>query len=108
MVKSDEYEKVISTYYGEEAVTALIMLKVDTKIADSVAKKVAEFKNVEDVFMVTGDVDIILKTSFGQYKDLKQFVLENLSKIEGIKDTRTLMVVTAYKERGNVVLEEKK
>ncbi|MEW5937657.1 MAG: Lrp/AsnC ligand binding domain-containing protein [Candidatus Thermoplasmatota archaeon] len=99
MRRTDEYEKVISRYYEDEAVTALVMLKVDTKVADEVAKKVAEFDNVEDVFMVTGESDVVLKVRFGTYKDLKSFVLGALSTIEGIKDTKTMMVVTTYKER---------
>jgi Lrp/AsnC family leucine-responsive transcriptional regulator len=107
MNKNEEYEKVISRYYGDEQVVAIVMLKVDTKEADAVAKKVASFDKVEEAFMVTGDVDIICKVRFANYKDLKSFVLESLAGISGIKDTKTLMVVTTFKEGGKVVIEEK-
>jgi len=107
MSKNDDYEKVISRYYGDEQVAAVVMLKVDTKEADAVAKKVAAFDRVEEVFMVTGDVDIICKVRFANYKDLKGFVLESLAGISGIKDTKTLMVVTTFKECGKVVISDK-
>jgi DNA-binding Lrp family transcriptional regulator len=105
--KNEEYEKVISRYYGDEKVSAIVMLKVDTKEADSVAKKVSAFENVEDVFMVTGDVDIICKVKFANYRELKGFVLESLAGINGIKDTKTQMVVTTFKEFGKPVSDGK-
>ena len=104
MEKDEDYERMISTYYGEEQVLALIMLKIDTKEADNIAKKVAQFDKVEELFMVTGDVDIILKARFDNYKNLKSFVLDSLAPVEGIKETKTLMVVTAYKEGGQAVI----
>jgi Lrp/AsnC family leucine-responsive transcriptional regulator len=95
-----EYEQVVTSYYGEEPVTAIITLKVDTKEVDSIAMKVSEAPSVEDVFLVTGDTDIILKTTFGRYSDLKKFVVDNLGSIPGVKETSTWMVVTTYKEKG--------
>jgi len=101
MEKDEDYDRMLSTYYGEEQVLAMIMLKIDTKEAERIAKKVAGFDKVEDLFMVTGDVDIILKARFESYKNLKSFVLDSLAPVSGIKETKTMMVVTAYKEAGN-------
>ena len=70
-----EYEKDLSRYYGEEKVTAIITLKVDTKDADSIATKISQFKQIEDCFLVTGDTDIVAKASFNNYSQLKEFVL---------------------------------
>ena len=104
MEKDEDYERMLSNYYGEEQVLALIMLKIDTKEADNIAKTVAQFEKVEELFMVTGDVDIILKARFENYKNLKSFVLDSLAPVNGIKETKTLMVVTTYKENGQAVL----
>jgi DNA-binding Lrp family transcriptional regulator len=100
MGQGSEMEEVISTYYGEDQVAAVITVKVDTKEADRIATEIAKHDVIEDVFLVTGDTDIILKARFPNYRGLKEFVLESLAPIRGIKDTKTLMVVTAYKERG--------
>jgi Lrp/AsnC family leucine-responsive transcriptional regulator len=95
-----EYEKVVNTYYGEEPVTAIITLKVDTKEVDNIAVRVAEAPSVDDVFLVTGDTDIILKTTFKKYSQLKEFVMERISPIPGVEESSTWMVVTTYKENG--------
>ena len=98
--ESVDYDKVLSKYYGEEQVTTIITIKVDTKEADSVAHEISEHNNIEDLFLVTGDTDIVAKAKFTSYRELKDFVVNFLSNIKGIKETKTLMVVTAYKEKG--------
>jgi DNA-binding Lrp family transcriptional regulator len=95
-----EYEDVVTSYYGEEPVTAIITLKVDTKEVDNIAMRVSEHPSVDDAVLVTGDTDIILKATFGKYSDLKRFVVNSVGKINGVKETSTWMVVTTYKEAG--------
>ncbi len=101
-----EYEKVISSYYGDDQVSAIISLKVDTKDADKIASQVASLDNIIDLFLVTGDTDILAKAKFASYGDLKNFVLNELSGIDGIKETKTLMIVTTFKEGGKLVTQE--
>lgn len=97
---SQEIEKVMSSYYGNDAVASIVTLKVDTKEADKIASQIAKFESIEDLFLVTGDTDIIAKARFPDYGALKKFLVESLASIPGIKDTKTLMVVTTYKEGG--------
>jgi Lrp/AsnC family leucine-responsive transcriptional regulator len=99
-------ESVLSNYYGDDQVTAIIHLKVDTKDSDSIAQKISSFNIVEDVFLVTGDTDIVVKTKFRNYNQLKRFLVDDISAISGVRDTKTLMVVTTFKERGEVKIEE--
>jgi DNA-binding Lrp family transcriptional regulator len=99
-VLGQEYDTVISTYYGDDVVTAVITVKVDTKEADKLAAEMTEYECIEDVFLVTGDTDIVAKARFNTYKELKEFVVGSLGKLSGVKETKTLMVVTTYKERG--------
>ena len=97
MAEKDEYDKDLSRYYGDDLVTAIITLKVDTKDADTIASKISKFEDVRDCFLVTGDTDIVAKAVFKNYSDLKEFVLRSLAPIQGIKETKTLLVVTIYK-----------
>jgi uncharacterized protein (UPF0147 family) len=103
--EGNEIDTVMSSYYGEEQVTAIINLKVDTKSADTIAEAVSKYGLVEDVFLVTGDTDIVVKTKFHNYNQLKRFLVDDISNIDGVKDTKTLMVVTTFKERGKIVSE---
>jgi DNA-binding Lrp family transcriptional regulator len=93
-------ESAFTKVWGDEHVVALIALKVETAEADNVANEVARFPEVEDVFLVTGDTDIFLKVRFPHYEELKEFVLRRLPSVKGIRETMTLLVVTAYKEAG--------
>jgi Lrp/AsnC family transcriptional regulator, leucine-responsive regulatory protein len=103
--EKENVESVMSSYYGDDQVTAIINLKVDTKYADVIAEKVSEYPIVEDVFLVTGATDIVVKTKFRNYNQLKRFLVDDISTIPGVKDTKTLMVVTTFKERGEVKIE---
>ena len=98
--ESGEYDNVLSKYYGEEQVLAVITIKVDTKEADTIASEIANQPSIEDVYLVTGDTDIVVKARFASYRELKEFVTRFLPNINGIKESKTLMVVTAYKEKG--------
>ncbi len=100
MATSGDMEQALTALYGEDQVAAIITLKVDTKEADRIATTIATFDVVQDVFLVTGDTDIIAKARFRNYRGLKDFVLASLAPITGVKDTKTLMVVTTYKESG--------
>jgi DNA-binding Lrp family transcriptional regulator len=95
-----EYENLISTYYGKNEVNAIITLKVDTKEVDKIATKISKFECIVDIYLVTGDTDIILKSKFKNYNELKDFVLHSLGALNGIRDTKTLMIITTFKEGG--------
>jgi|GEM_PF-775274 DNA-binding Lrp family transcriptional regulator len=97
---SADKESVMSEYFGGHIVTALIGFHVDTRKIDEIARRVSGYPFVEDVFIVTGDYDVLIKAKFPGYSDFKKFVLEELSGLEGVKDSNTMMVVTTYKERG--------
>ena len=106
--ENGDYEGVISRYYGDDKVKSIIQMKVETKEADVIAEKVASLPEIEDLFLVTGDADLIAKASFDNYDALKSFIVERLSKIDGVRDTSTLMVVTTFKERGKLRSDEQK
>ena len=98
--KGNDYDGVMTSYFGEDQVVCIMTVQVETKEADRVAAEIASYEQVEDVYLVTGDTDIVAKLRFNSYKDLKGFVVGDIGKLEGVKATKTLMVVTAYKERG--------
>ncbi len=101
-MQQSEKEPTLSSYYGDEEVTAIITLKVDTKDADAVCENVSSLQPAVDVFLVTGDTDIVVKAKFNNYTQLKRFLVEELSAVNGVKDTKTLMVVAAFKEKGEL------
>lgn len=101
---TSEYEKDISQYYGDDKVTAIITLRVDTKEVDRVARQISENPAVRDLFLVTGDTDLVLKATFRNYQEFKEFVVGTVGGIKGVIDTSTGMVVTKYKENRELVM----
>jgi len=101
-VQQSENDSILSSYYGDEEVTAIITLKVEAKDADAVCEGVSLLKPAVDVFLVTGDTDIVVTAKFRNYAQLKRFLVEELSSIKGVKDTKTHMVVATFKEKGEL------
>ena len=99
-----EYEKDVSKYYGTDMVTAIITLRVDTKEVDTVARSIADLEPVKDLYLVTGDTDLVVKATFKNYQDFKEFVVGRVGNIKGVLDTSTGMVVTKYKEDKELVM----
>ncbi|MBN1109584.1 MAG: Lrp/AsnC ligand binding domain-containing protein [Methanomassiliicoccales archaeon] len=101
-MQENENDSILTSYYGDEEVTAIITLRVEAKDADEVCEGVSMLKPAIDVFLVTGDTDIVVKAKFMNYNQLKRFLVDELSQIPGVKDTKTLMVVASFKERGEL------
>ncbi len=104
--ENKEYEEAISNYYEGRGVSSIVSIKVDTKNADDIAEKLSEFENVEDLFLVTGDVDLILKARFSDYSHMKSFLVNELSNLEGIDNVKSMMIITTYKERFEIIQAE--
>ncbi len=102
----EEYEEILSNYYEDRGVSSLITLDIDTKKSDNIANEISKFKNVEDVLLVTGDLDFIIKARFQDYDHMKEFLTDKVSKLDGVENVTSLMIVTAYKERGKFIEAE--
>ena len=101
-MQQGENNSILSSYYGDEEVTVIITLKVETRDADQFCESISLLDPVVDVFLVTGDTDIVVKAKLQNYIHLKKFLVEDLSSIKGLKDTKTLMVVATFKENGEL------
>ena len=104
--KSDSkeaYEEAKTKYYAGRQATSIIMVKADTKHVDTVARELSNHENIEEVFLITGDMDIMAKARFTDYDELKKFMTDHVADLPGLKETNTLMVVSKYKEEGRLV-----
>ncbi len=97
-------EKNLKRYYDDKIVAAVVGIVVDVNRVEAVAKSLSVHKNVEDVFIVTGEFDIIIKVRFPEFWILQEFLMEELSKIPGIRGSKTMMVLTAVKDMGQILM----
>jgi len=90
----------------KKAVRSLISLRIDTEKADQIGNQLSQFDFVEDVLLLTGNVDMIVKAHFDDYDHMKRFLTVELSDIEGVEDPTSMMIVSSYKERNQFLKAE--
>jgi len=70
-----------------------------------VAKRVARFPEVQEVHIITGDWDFLIKVKDKDVNAVGRFVIDKLRTVPGISKTLTIMVFDAVKESIDVPLE---
>lgn len=95
-----EISRELDEYYTNKIVTALVGIEADVTKVEAIGTELAKENFTEDVFIVTGDYDIVLKVRFPNYEDLQDFLVNKMSRIGGIKGSKTMMVLTIKKDMG--------
>lgn len=106
-IKKLNQEKIIKNYtinldyrkLGKE-ISAFIFLTVDyTRLEQdkdsqlNLATELKKYPCVEEVAMITGQQDILLKVRFENVSALNSFVTGDLRNVEGIEKTQTLLIL---------------
>jgi len=91
----------------KKAVRSLISLTIETEKSDQIGNKLSQYDFVEDVLLLTGNVDMMLKAHFDDYDHMKRFLTIELSDIEGVEDPTSMMIVSSYKERNRFLKADK-
>lgn len=88
---------------SDNYVSAIIELKVAPKRDlgfDEIAERIAEYPEVEDVYLMSGGYDLALIISGKTFKDIALFVSQRLATLDSVLSTATHFVLTRYKEKG--------
>ena len=64
---------------------------------DDVVQALSKFSNVEELYEVTGEFDIVTLVSAADIEEFRDFVKNKLLKIKGVKSTVTSIVLNAPK-----------
>lgn len=81
-----------------KGIKSFISLRADPERSDEIGRSLSQFSFVEDVLLLTGDFDFMIKANFDSYDQMKRFLTIELGDIEGVEDPTSRMVVSAYKE----------
>ena len=68
---------------------------------DDVVKALNELSNVEELYEVTGEFDIVALVSAADIEEFRDLLKNKLLKVKGIKSTVTSIVLNAAKGRRN-------
>lgn len=77
---------------------ALIGLQVEASRLEDVVRAVSALPRIRYVVVCTGEHDILAEGYFASNQELWEFIREELSKIEGIKDITTSLLLRIYKQ----------
>ena len=87
---------------------ARIELKVTPKSGmgfDEIAGTIAQFDEVQEVYLMSGGYDLALEVAGKTFKDVALFVAHRLAPLESVQSTATHFVLKKYKEQGVVTVD---
>jgi DNA-binding Lrp family transcriptional regulator len=76
---------------------AFVDIFVDSPRLDDVAKELSVLSNVEELFEVTGEFDIVSLVSAADIEEFRDFLKNKILKIPGVKSTVTSIVLNVHK-----------
>ena len=77
-------------------ITAIVLVETDVARIPEVASAIADLDGVSEVYSVTGDVDLVAIVRVREHEDLSGVIADQLSKIDGVRSTRTYLAFRAY------------
>ena len=80
-------------------ITAIVSIVVDPQRIPEVAEAIVDIDGIEQVYSVTGDVDLIAVARVRNHEDLAGVIAGSLSRVEGVSDTTTNIAFKTYSKR---------
>jgi len=111
-----EYRAVLAPEKLDSGTAAFILASVsyrakadDVPVSQrAVAEEIAKFPEVQEVHIITGDWDLLIKLRAESVESIGKFVVDNLRLIKGLEKTLTCMVFETVKETTKIHLPLKK
>lgn len=108
-----DYKAVLDAQKLNRGTTAFILASVSYRLKEGaalsqrkIAKEIAKLPEVQEVHIITGDWDILIKVKEKDVGAIGKFVVDKLRMVEGIEKTLTCMVFETEKETTDIVLEK--
>jgi DNA-binding Lrp family transcriptional regulator len=111
-----EYRAILAPEKLGSGTTAFILASVSYRMkADDVpisqrivAEEIAKFAEVQEVHIITGDWDLLIKLRAESVDSIGKFVVDKLRLIRGLEKTLTCMVFETVKETTKIALPLKR
>ena len=78
--------------------TAIVLIDADVARIPEVAAEVAGLAGVEEVFSVTGDIDIIAMVRVKEHEDLAKVISDQIGKVPGVLGMTTYLAFQTFSE----------
>jgi len=111
-----EYRAILDSQKLNKGTTAFVLASVSYRVKDraapisqrDIAKEIARFLEVQEVHIVTGDWDLLIKLRAENVDAVGKFVIDKLRLVRGIDKTLTCMVFETCKETTEIPIEATK
>jgi Lrp/AsnC family leucine-responsive transcriptional regulator len=111
-----EYRAILAPEKLEAGTAAFILASVSYRAKEDdvpvsqrvVAEEISKFPEVQEVYIITGDWDLLVKLRAESVDAVGKFVVDKLRLIKGIEKTLTCMVFETVKETTEINLPLKK
>jgi len=104
-----KYQTIINWDKAGVEVTAFIGVRTTPQREvgfDAIAERIYRFPEVRDLYLMSGNYDLIVLVEGDSLKDIARFVYDKLATIDGVISTSSHFVLKKYKQSG-VVLDGK-
>jgi len=107
-----EYKAILDSRKLNHGTTAFILASVSYRMKSSespvsqrvIAEQIAKFQEVQEVHIISGDWDILIKVKEKDVDAVGKFVIDKLRTVNGIEKTLTCMVFDTQKETTDITL----
>ena len=82
---------LLNPFLFEHSITAIIGMQLANRPLRETMEKILELAGVLSVSNATGEFDLIVEVFLESRRELKRFLMEDLSRIDGIKSTETFV-----------------
>ncbi len=79
------------------SIEAYIMMNIKSGSEDPVCETLTKFQEVEEVAVIYGEYDAVIKVKTSDMKTLDTFIIEKLRSIPNIFLTATMLIAKQYK-----------
>ncbi|WP_027721574.1 Lrp/AsnC family transcriptional regulator [Maridesulfovibrio zosterae] len=97
MIKND-YLRItasVNPLYFENSLIAMVGINLDERANSDIMEKISKVNGVQSVINVSGRFDLLVEVFVASRNDFRQFLVDDLSCIGGIKSTETFMFLDA-------------
>ena len=112
-IKQLENEHIIRGYTAicdDSADDGKVKAVIEVKVSpdrdggfDRVAKRIARYPEVSDLFLISGSFDLLITINGKSLKEVANFVASKLAPIDGVLSTSTGFMLKKYKESGKIM-----
>ncbi|MFC1753109.1 Lrp/AsnC family transcriptional regulator [Thermoproteota archaeon] len=67
---------------------------------DAIAQRTCKYKNVVDLYLVSGQYDFLVIIEGKSLQEISYFVADKLASLDNIRSTETVFIMKRYKEKG--------